>query len=100
MKNYDVNKYYDFIRFLKNNNCYRQFIRNYNSQNNKPLKEYLDVLENDGTFDLYRKLKIRGRTRSDFQIIISISFNWYDTKESNKYWTYIYNTDSKNGVLI
>lgn len=100
MKTYDEKKYYDFIRFLKNNNAYRRFFKNYNSQNNQPLKKYLDSLENDGTMDLYRKMTILNRTRSDFQIILGTSFKWYYTKEGRNYWKYIYNTDSKNGALI
>ena len=100
MKTYDEKKYYDFIRFLKNNNAYKRFIKNYNLQKDKPLKKYLDSLENDGMMDLYRKMKILNRARSEFQIIIAISFKWSETKEGRNYWIGLYNKDSKNGALI
>ena len=68
-----------FIRFLKDNKCYKSFIKNFNLVNEKEEKEYT-VLEHISTYV--------GRYKYS-EGLIKGAFVWDATSQRYTYWRYI-----------
>ncbi len=71
----------EFVSFLKNNNCYKQFRRGFYT----PCKnEYLrDFYQNSSKECFSQKLM---RTNLDYRLFLSHAFEWNDTKEGYDFW--------------
>lgn len=67
----------EFVSFLKNNNCYKQFRKGFYTP-------YLrDSYHNSSKECFSQKLM---RTNYDYRFFLSYAFEWNDTKEGYDFW--------------
>ena len=75
-----------FIRFLKENNCYKEYCRNFSLYS----KKFIILNQNRKTFISYKKgidEIINKRILNQIDSEIEYSFRWRDTFEGHDYWS-------------
>ena len=92
----DIECYNNFIRFLKDNNIYKSFFVAFNSEEGIKyrkertekisLKDFILYCRDCKSFDGYRKRHTLNT------IVLCFAFIWYQTKEGDKFWRKIYDS--------
>lgn len=97
MKEKDLSSYKEFIRFLKDNNIYKSFFENYNTENGIAYRKHFANCDGDLSVMAFvefcrdsDKFVCEKEYHNLNQIVICVAFEWSRTPQGHTFWENIY----------